>query len=354
MHAGRSGRARSLGALEGIASVAQDAPEPTLRRGPGRPQAVPVHEPGTASPAFTRRRSYDPVMGEGEHAGHDHVMHLTDGRRLRYLDIGHPHGLPLLSCHGGLSSRLDVLPAADAAAALGVRLVSPDRPGVGGSDRQPSRTLLHWPADVAELTEHLGIERFAVMGWSLGGPYAMACAWALGERVSRLGVVAGTLPGTWPGVAHEVNRLDRVLLRLSEDRPHAGRSIFHLLHATADHAPRVLAKRSGLAGPVAHDVTTAIAEGLTNVDGVLDEYRIFDAPWGFEPGAITTPAHFWQGTADELVPEAWGRRLADAVPGATLHLVEGGTHFLWYDHWAEILGAMAPADGTRCPPKAGR
>ncbi|MGH9090056.1 MAG: alpha/beta fold hydrolase [Acidimicrobiales bacterium] len=280
-------------------------------------------------------------MSERGRAGSDRVLRLTDGRRVQFLDLGDPHGMPLVSCHGGLSSRLDVLPAADVAAARGVRLVAPDRPGVGGSDRRPGRTLLDWPADVAELTERLGIERFAVMGWSLGGPYAMACARALEERVSALGVVAGTVPGTWPGMADEVNRLDRVLLRLSEGHPHLERSIFHLLHATAEHAPRVLAKQSGLSGPVAHDVTTAIAEGLTHVDGMLDEYRIFDAPWGFEPGEIATPAHFWQGTADELVPEAWGRRLAGAVPGASLHLVEGGTHFLWYEHWTDILSTMA-------------
>jgi pimeloyl-ACP methyl ester carboxylesterase len=282
-------------------------------------------------------------MSEGEYAEHDHTMRLADGRQVSYLDIGDPRGLPLVSCHGGLSSRLDVLPAAETAKANGVRLLGPDRPGVGGSDRQPCRTLLDWPGDIAELTERLGIERFAVMGWSLGGPYAMACAWALGERVSMLGVVAGTLPSTWPGMTDELNRLDRVLLRLSEDHPHVERSIFHLLHTTAGHAPRVLAKQSGLSGPIAHDVTRAIAEGLTDVNGMLDEYRIFDAPWGFEPGAISTPAHFWQGTADKLVPEEWGHRLAGAVPGATLHLVEGGTHFLWYDNWTDILGTMASA-----------
>ncbi|HEX4218304.1 MAG TPA: alpha/beta hydrolase, partial [Acidimicrobiales bacterium] len=268
-----------------------------------------------------------------EETDQDRVLHLADGRRLGYLDLGDPHGMPLVSCHGGLSSRLDVLPAAEAAQAIGVRLIAPDRPGIGSSDRQPGRTLLDWPADVTQLTERLGIERFAVMGWSLGGPYAMACAWALGERVRALGVVAGAVPGTWPGMIDEVNRLDRVLLRLSADHPYLERSIFHLLHATADRAPRVLAKQSGLSGPTAHDVTAAIAEGLTDADGVLDEYRVFDGPWGFEPEAISTPSHFWQGTADNMVPEEWGRRLAGAVPGARLHLVEGGTHFLWYEHW---------------------
>lgn len=285
------------------------------------------------------------MSGRGGDGG-DFVVRLADGRRVGYLDVGDPDGVPLVSCHGGLSSRLDVLPAAEAAAACGVRLVAPDRPGIGGSDRRPGRTLLDWPADVAELTRHLGIERFAVMGWSLGGPYAMACAWALGDRVAALGVVAGTVPRTWPDMVDELNRLDRVLLRLSEGHPHLERSIFHLLHATAGHAPGTLARNCGLAGSTAGDVTAAIAEGLTDVDGVLDEYRIFDEPWGFEPGAIAVPAHVWQGTSDEMVPEAWGRHLAAAVPGAQLHLVEGGSHFLWYEHWTDILGTLAAACST--------
>lgn len=105
-------------------------------------------------------RLYDPTMSEGpNYAEYDRVCRLADGRRLSYLDLGDPNGLPVVSCHGGLSSRLDVLPSADTARALGVRLLAPDRPGVGGSDRRPERTLLDWPSDVVELTERLGIER---------------------------------------------------------------------------------------------------------------------------------------------------------------------------------------------------
>lgn len=285
--------------------------------------------------------SYDAAMTEATpHADHDHRIELADGRRLGYLDIGAPDGVPLVSCHGGLSSRLDVLPAAETAAKLGVRIIAPDRPGVGLSDRQPDRVLLDWPADVVELTEQLGIDRFAVMGWSLGGQYAMACAWALASRVTTLGVIAGSVPVTWPGMKDELNRMDRVLLGLSERHPHVERTIFHLMHATSEHAPRVLAKQSHLEGEVAIDVPKAIAEGLVDADGALDEYKVFDGSWGFEPEAIAVPTHVWQGDADELVPEAWGRRLADAVPGAELHVVPGGTHFLWYDHWEEILTAM--------------
>ena len=101
---------------------------------------------------------------------------LPDGRVLAYEEYGVPTGFPILSFHGGLSSRLDAAPAHEAAVATGVRLIAPDRPGMGLSTYQPGRRLLDWPADVAHLADALGIERFAVMGWSAGGPYAAVCA----------------------------------------------------------------------------------------------------------------------------------------------------------------------------------
>src|SRR5271167_4350698 len=82
---------------------------------------------------------------------------LPDGRELAYEEYGDPAGDPVLSFHGGLSSRLDAAPAHQAALDLGVRLISPDRPGIGLSTFQPGRRLLDWPADVAALTEALGI-----------------------------------------------------------------------------------------------------------------------------------------------------------------------------------------------------
>ena len=82
----------------------------------------------------------------------------------------------MVSCHGGISSRLDVIPAARAAAGLGVRIVSPDRPGVGGSTRDPGRCILDRPMDVTDLADHLCHDRFAVIGWSMGGMHAQARA----------------------------------------------------------------------------------------------------------------------------------------------------------------------------------
>ena len=106
----------------------------------------------------------------------DSSITLADGRLLAYTDIGAPGGPVVMYFHGAPSSRLDTTVFEDAFAALDVRMVSADRPGYGGSSPQPGRHREDWPSDVAALADRLGVERFAVMGVSSGGPYAVACS----------------------------------------------------------------------------------------------------------------------------------------------------------------------------------
>lgn len=272
---------------------------------------------------------------------HDHTFELADGRTLAYLDLGDPDGCLVVSNHGGLSSRLDVLPADDAARAAGIRLVSPDRPGIGGSTRQPGRSLLDWPGDVAQLADHLGADRFAVMGWSLGGPYAAACAHALADRVAALALIASPIPCTWDDEGDHVNRMDRTFLELSGHAAPIDRVVFALMRGAAHRAPKAFAEQSGASGDLAVSLPAAVAEGLADTAGVVDDYRVFGAPWGFEPSDLAVPVHLWQGDADELVPPSWAARLADAIPDAEVTIVAGASHFLWYDHWTEIFDALA-------------
>lgn len=272
---------------------------------------------------------------------HDHRFELGDGRTLAYLDLGDPDGRVVVSNHGGLSSRLDVLPAHEAALAAGVRLLSPDRPGIGGSTRQPDRALGDWPADVAALLDHIGADRGAVLGWSLGCLYAAACAHGLSDRVDALGLVASPIPADWDDEGDHLNRMDRRFLALSGAAAPVDRVIFALVRAEAHRAPKAFAKQSGATGDLATELPAAVAEGLADTKGVVDDYRVFGAPWGFDLGELTLPVRLWQGDADDLVPPSWADRLAAAIPGAQLTVVAGANHFLWYDHWSEIFAFLA-------------
>ncbi len=122
------------------------------------------------------------------------TLQLSDGRTLAYLESGDTKGLPVFFFHGGPGSRLDGLIFDEFNQRLGIRMITLDRPGYGLSDFQENRTYLDWPKDVSELADHLTIDRFAVLGWSSGGPYAAAVAHETPQRLVVAAIVAGECP----------------------------------------------------------------------------------------------------------------------------------------------------------------
>jgi pimeloyl-ACP methyl ester carboxylesterase len=147
----------------------------------------------------------------------DASVTLSDGRLLAYTDLGAPGGPVVMYRHGAPTSRLDLSGFEHAFAERGVRVVSADRPGYGGSSPQPGRRLEDWPSDVAALADHLGVERFAVMAWSSGGPYAVACAALLPGRVASAGVVAGVTDFGWPGAWNDYVEDEVTLMQIGDE-----------------------------------------------------------------------------------------------------------------------------------------
>lgn len=138
---------------------------------------------------------YEPSLAEGFAFSLDgKTIQLSDGRTLAYLESGDPNGRPVFFFHGGPGSRLEGQLFDELNQKLGIRMIVADRPGYGLSDNQPNRTYLNWADDVAELADQLGIERFAVLGYSSGGPYAAVVAHQLPERVAVAVIVAGEGP----------------------------------------------------------------------------------------------------------------------------------------------------------------
>jgi len=122
------------------------------------------------------------------------TLQLSDGRTLAYLESGDPKGFPVFFFHGAPGSRLDGLIFDELNQQLGIRMITLDRPGYGLSDFQENRTYLDWPDDVVDLADHLTIDRFAVLGWSTGGPYAATVAHKIPQRLTVVGIVAGECP----------------------------------------------------------------------------------------------------------------------------------------------------------------
>jgi pimeloyl-ACP methyl ester carboxylesterase len=142
------------------------------------------------------------------------TVRLPDGRRLGYAEWGDPGGRPLLYFHGWPGSRVEGRLGDEAARAKGIRLIALDRPGMGLSDYQPRRRLVDWPDDVLEVAAALGLDRFAVLGISGGGPYAAACAWKLSEQLTSAGIVSCLAPLDVHGVIAGMGRRNRLSFQL--------------------------------------------------------------------------------------------------------------------------------------------
>lgn len=266
-----------------------------------------------------------------------------------YAQYGARDGFPVVNAHGGLACRLDVAAAAAVATEAGVRLISPDRPGVGLSDPQPGRTVLDWARDVAELLDQIDVERFAVMGWSMGGQYAAAVGHALRQRVSRVAIIGGALPLTEPGVFGELPAMDRSLTRMSVRAPWLAAKWFRVMGLAASIAPtlygRMGARELGPAdGAVIRDegfgaFARMSREAMRQPSGAAEEYRAWMRPWGVTPEELTVPVDVWAGKGDKLVNRSWPHRLATRIPNATLNIRDGG-HFMAHLHYGEIFEGL--------------
>ena len=279
----------------------------------------------------------------------DQILRLHDGRTLSYAQYGARDGFPVVNAHGGLACRLDVAAAAPVARESGVRLISPDRPGVGRSDPQPGRTILDWARDVEELVDLLAVDRFAVMGWSLGGQYAAAVGYALWPRVPRIAIIAGAIPLTEPGAFNALPAIDRSYIKMSMHAPWIARQCFRTMRLAAGGAPklygRLAARDLGAAdGAVLRaegfDTFARMSrEALRQPAGVVEEYHAMVRPWGFAPEDLSVPVDVWAGAEDGLLNPRWPHELARRIPDATLHLRAGG-HFLAHLYYGEIFAAL--------------
>ena len=280
------------------------------------------------------------------------VVPLPDGRVIGYAEYGVPDGQACFYFHGHPGSRLEARFAESAAAAAGVRLVALDRPGYGRSDFVEGRSILDWPDDVAATADALGIDRFLVVGGSGGGPYALACAYKMPERVVRAGVISGVGPHNVKGIAKGMrwqNRvgfrwgarwpaLARMLMRSMErgirERPE--RTVDALVNAMSP-ADAAVARRPRVRELLGDIVAEAFRQGSA---GAAWDVVLLGRPWGFSLREIRPTVYLWQGEADVLVPPGMGRYQAEQIPDCQARFYPGEGHLLVIDHIDEVIGAL--------------
>jgi pimeloyl-ACP methyl ester carboxylesterase len=238
-------------------------------------------------------------------------------------DVGDPDGTPVVYLHGGGDSRLSRHPDDSIAASVGVRLIAVDRcgPSVRG------RSLRSW---ANELLAALELERFAVLGWSAGGPHALAVAAVAPERVARVALV-GSMPrhngiGDLPRDVQRVIRVAKVSPRL---------------------AARGLERWGRRPPPPTGDPLTDDAYLRGRVESfrggglwLARELAYLARPWGFELSEVVAPVTLWWGDDDRVCPPSIGRSYERELPNASLRIVPG-THQLLFSRWREILADAA-------------
>lgn len=269
-----------------------------------------------------------------------HPFTLSDGRRIQVLDAGAKGGKVLVA-HHGTPSEAGLWQVWDKAASeLGVRLISLTRPGYGESDGRPGRRVGDVASDVREVLDQLDVASFVTVGWSGGGPHALACAGLLKGRCLAAAALAALAPADAPGLdflggmgAENVQEFATAMkgeAALSDwmEREGAGyRTITaeSLFAAFGSLLPPIDQKalEGELVAALAETIRLALKDGFR---GWLDDDLAFVRPWGFDVSDIRVPTAVWQGDLDKMVPLAHGRWLAERIPDSIAHFGSGDGH----------------------------
>ena len=284
------------------------------------------------------------------------TIQLSDGRTLAYLDIGDPEGRPLFYFHGGPGSRLEGLLFDELNQQLGIRMITTDRPGFGLSDLQKDRTYLDWPDDVRELADRLDINRFAVLGWSSGGPHAAAVAHGIPQRLTVAAIVAGEGPyasddfpqSVQSSAAFSGSRVNKLFIWSANHGSWLMRTFFTLARILIFSDPvgfaggsigsEMIGKDKQLFAR--HEFIASMVEALRQgAEGWTREYTIERQDWPFKLEEIHAPKVLvFHGEEDRGVHPSIAEYVSLRIPSceeATLYPGEG--HSVVYYCYEEII-----------------
>jgi len=277
------------------------------------------------------------------------TIQLKDGRELSYTEYGDLKGKPFFFFHGWPVSRLSGAVADKAAKKLGIRVISPDRPGYGLSDFKKDRQLLDWADDVSELAEKLKIKKFAVVGVSGGGPYAAICAFKIPKRLTKVGIVVGLAPTWIPGALDGMAWNSKVAWANYARFPFTRtigaflNYIYLLKYFPSFGIHRFVwgakADRDIYNDPFVRKESKAnYREAFrSGYKGVEYDLELYTKDWGFELSQIKAPVYLWYGGDDKNVSLNMGKYYHSQIKGSKLKVYPGEGHLISRTHIEEIL-----------------
>ena len=268
-------------------------------------------------------------------------LKLSDGRTLHVYDAppdGADPRLVVFWHHGMPNTGVPPEPLFPAAAQHGIRWVSYDRPGYGGSTPHPGRDIASAAADVSSAADALGIGQFAVMGHSGGGAHALACGALLPQRVVGVVCVAAMAPSDAQGLDWFAGMAASGEARLRAAAAARTALQAHLASTEWDPEEFIPADHAAVEGAWSWLGTVAGKALEGGPDGQVDDELAYVAPWGFDPGQVRAPALFLHGGQDRIAPVSHGRWLAERIPSAELWLRPDDGHISVLNSAAAALG----------------
>ncbi len=265
---------------------------------------------------------------------------VAPGRRLGFAEFGPPDGRAVVWLHGTPGGRRQIPQDARALAhELGLRIIGIDRPGIGSSTAHLYPDVLGFAADLATVADSLGVDDMALIGLSGGGPYALAAAHAMPDRVVAAAVLGGVAPTKGPdaiagGLVDLGVRLAPLValtqvptgifltgaVRLARPVASPGLDLYARLSPAGD---RALLRRPELKAMFLDDLLNGSRKQLS---APLADILLFTRDWGFRVGDVTVPVRWWHGDADHIIPFAHGEHMVALLPDAELHVLAGESH----------------------------
>ena len=268
------------------------------------------------------------------------TIRTSDGRVLEVVSQGPPDALPLVF-HGGTPIAAVLYPPiVDAAVDAGLRFITYSRPGYATSDPMPGRSVADAAADVAVVLDAFGAQQFVTIGWSGGGPHALACAALLPDRCAAAATIAAVAPYPAAGIdwlagmgEENVEEFGAALQGESALSAYLKEEAVGLSQVTASDLDDALGDlvsdidRASLTGRFAEWAAASFRKAVSaGIAGWRDDDLAFVKPWGFDVGQIKRPVALWQGAQDRMVPFSHGQWLAAHMPTAKARLLQGEGH----------------------------
>jgi pimeloyl-ACP methyl ester carboxylesterase len=270
----------------------------------------------------------------------DKLLPLKNGGSIAFAEYGDRNGIPVMFCHGWPSSCTMAELTHNVASEIGVRIISPDRPGISGSALQENRKLTDWPPIAREIADHFELSQFHMLAISGGAPYAYATGWAMPERVRAIAVVSGAPPIVDLSEHSGLLPLYRWMLALYRTRPALLRKLFHVARPFASVRMSIRLARKFLRFLQPCDAEALRDTAAFNAcfesqrrawrggaEGVLMDAQIYAEPWGFALEDIDVPVRLWHGKRDRTFSFRIAEEVAKRLPNCTARYIDNAGHY---------------------------